>query len=121
MFLLGHPIQTKGAFSSFSHFILRLLKELPFWKILLVWISLETVVCGLPIVSTKAGGVVDIVFNDVNGYICESFEPEEYASYIEKIIIDKELRFRMKKESRKFVEKLSVKNCAKNYEEIYES
>jgi len=81
---------------------------------------LEAMACGLPIVSTKAGGVVDIVFNDVNGYICESFEPEDYASYIEKIIVDKELRLKMKNESRKFVEKLSIENCTKNYEKIYE-
>jgi len=80
---------------------------------------LEAMACGLPVVSTNAGGVVDIVKNDVNGYVCNDLDEEKYSSLIEKIILDKNLRCEMSNNSRKIVEKLSVKNCARQYEELY--
>lgn len=80
---------------------------------------LEAMSCGLPIISTKAGGVVDIVKNEYNGYICDTFDVDEYTSLIEKLILDKKMKFDMGKKSRLFVEKLSIEYCAKNYEKVY--
>ena len=33
--------------------------------------GLEAMACGLPIISTKAGGTVDIVKNDENGFLVD--------------------------------------------------
>lgn len=81
---------------------------------------LEAMACGLPVVSTKAGGVVDIVKDDVNGYICDDFDEDHYASLIEKIILNEQLRTNMSTNSRKMAEELSISNCVKNYENLYE-
>ena len=75
--------------------------------------------CGMPIVSSKAGGVVDIVKNGINGYICEEFDEEKYSQLVEKLILDEKLRIEFGKNSRKIAEELSVENCASNYEKIY--
>lgn len=80
---------------------------------------LEAMACGLPVVTTKAGGVVDIVFNDVNGYVSDNFDIDEYVSLVEKIIVNKDLRISMSKESRRIVEELSIENCVLNYQRIY--
>lgn len=81
--------------------------------------QLEAMACGLPIISSKAGGVVDIVKNDFNGYICDELDEEKYAQLIEKLVLDEKLRIELGLNSRKFAEELSVENCAANYEKIY--
>lgn len=81
--------------------------------------QLEAMACGMPIVSSKAGGVVDIVKNGINGYICEEFDEEKYSQLVEKLILDEKLRIEFGKNSRKIAEELSVENCASNYEKIY--
>lgn len=46
---------------------------------------LEAMACGLPIVTTPAGGVSAIVENDVNGYVVESREADQYAERIARL------------------------------------
>ena len=56
---------------------------------------LEAVACGLLVVTTKVGGVNDIIINGYNGFILESRNPEEMAEKIMRCLeMDKNIAHR---------------------------
>lgn len=79
---------------------------------------LEAMSCGLPIVSTPAGGVVDIVRENENGFIVESDE-KAMAEKMIKLTKDVEMTKKMGKKSRELVMKYDIIKCAEGYEELY--
>lgn len=79
---------------------------------------LEAMACGLPIITTPAGGVVDIV-DGQNGIIVD-YEAESIAKAILLLAADVSLRIEKGYKSREKAEKLSIKNCANQYMEIYD-
>lgn len=79
---------------------------------------LEAMACSLPIITTPAGGVVDIVEDGKNGFVVES-DIMTYAEKMIELIRNKQLREKMAKESRKKALEYSLYNCAKGYEDLY--
>ena len=79
---------------------------------------LEAMACGLPIVATRVGGVVDIVSNNINGYIVQSDNLNELEEALEELIISETKRFEYGKESRRISEEWSLNACVKGYEEL---
>jgi len=79
---------------------------------------LEAESCSLPIVTTRAGGVVDIVFDNTNGFIVET-KQDAICFALKKLVEDAELRAIMGKNSRKIAESHDIKKCVEGYEEIY--
>lgn len=79
---------------------------------------LEAMSCGLPVVTTPAGGVVDIVFDELNGFIV-NYDKKIIADKIIKLVTDKTMRSLMGKASREIALKRDIKICAKNYEKLY--
>ena len=79
---------------------------------------LEAEACHLPIVTTKAGGVVDIVIDGTNGFVVESTEDEVFRA-LKKLTGDKQLRDKMGVESRKIAESHNIEKCVDGYEKIY--
>ena len=55
--------------------------------------ALEAMALGVPIVSTPVDGLLDIIKNDVNGYLCTS--DDEIAKKLEMIVMNKELHERL--------------------------
>lgn len=49
---------------------------------------LESMMYGLPIISRPVGGIPDIINNNVNGYLTESLQPEEYCKMIHSLVND---------------------------------
>ncbi|MCR5600119.1 MAG: glycosyltransferase family 4 protein [Ruminococcus sp.] len=80
---------------------------------------LEAMACGLPVVTTAAGGVADIVRNGRNGFVTES-DPQAIADKMEKLYKDEMLRRAMSSESRKMAVELDIRKCAEGYEKLYE-
>lgn len=79
---------------------------------------LEAMACKLPIISTPAGGVVDIVKNNCNGYLV-GFDKSEIARKIVELAINKQLRKQMGENSRRLALEHDIKVCAANYEKLY--
>lgn len=79
---------------------------------------LEAMACSLPVITTAAGGVVDIVKDGVNGFIVES-DPVEYSKKMVELIQNNHLRNVMSISSREVSKEYSLEKCVKRYEDLY--
>lgn len=80
--------------------------------------AIEAMSCGLPIVSTPAGGLVDVVIDGVNGFLSTGHTKEEYLCAVEKTM---NTRFDKEKIKSIFRENYSIAHCANNYLSLYKS
>ena len=60
----------------------------------------------LPVISTKVGGIIEVVENGETGILCEPDSPEDFARKLEILIKDAEKRVKMGINGRKRVESL---------------
>ncbi len=67
-------------------------------------VLLEALRSGIPIVSTREGGIPDIVRDGVNGLLCESASADEFAHEIGRLCTDSRLRENMGVEGRALFE-----------------
>jgi glycosyltransferase involved in cell wall biosynthesis len=74
---------------------------------------------GLPIVSTKAGGVSDVVVDGENGILVECGDQEALTEAMGRLVESKELRDDFSENSSKLSKKYSIENCAMQYERLY--
>ncbi len=81
---------------------------------------LEALASGLPILTTETGGTAELVKEGKNGYTVKMKDAEDLAEKIEIIFRDNELRKRMGLASRELAEKMSWKNVAREYFELYQ-
>jgi len=79
---------------------------------------LEAMSAGLPIVATAVGGIPDVVKD--NGFLIENYRDVElFASKIEELILDKQLRLDMATLSRKLSRRYDIKNTTREYQDLY--
>lgn len=78
---------------------------------------MEAMSCGLPIVATNVGGIPEIVFNDVNGYLVEPDNPEELALALKKLIDNKQKREQLGEKSYNIINDANL-NTEKNISRI---
>jgi lipopolysaccharide heptosyltransferase II len=64
----------------------------------------EAQASGVPVVSTKVGGVVDIIEDEKSGLFCNAQDPKDMADKILKLYRDKDLRVKLAMNGRKRVE-----------------
>lgn len=67
-------------------------------------VILEAMACGLPIVATRVGGVVDIVNDGSNGYLVDVKDSKTVADRIILLLQDNEMRVKMSVNNRRMVE-----------------
>ena len=80
---------------------------------------LEALASGLPIVATDAGGTKELVTDGENGYIIRMKDAAHLAEKLERLIENPQLRESMGRASRARAEKLSWKNVAEEYHNLY--
>ena len=84
-------------------------------------VILEAMEQGLPVISTNAGAIPDIIDNGNSGYTVEKSNPSSLASAIELLIKDPELCISMGKAGRKlFEEKFTEEVFEKKMKECLE-
>lgn len=81
---------------------------------------LEAMACGLPIITTAAGGVVDIVKNGENGLVTPIGNAEALSQAISTMIENNILRKSMGENSRKKSIEFDIRSCVEKYQHVYE-
>jgi glycosyltransferase involved in cell wall biosynthesis len=85
-------------------------------------VVLEALSIGMPIVSTPAGGVKDIVKNKINGFIADGFDVENlYQAVLSFLELSPEEETAIKLENLKlFQAKYDIRVCSQKYISLYE-
>ena len=81
---------------------------------------LEAMSCGLPVIASRIGGVVDVVEDGKSGVLVEPGDVSGLTSAMIKLIADVELRQRLGAEARRrIVEGFSIERAADEYIKLY--
>jgi len=83
-------------------------------------VLLEAMSCRLPIVTTPAGGIPELIRPNIDGIVTKGFEQEEFAQAVIDILEDDSLRKKMANAGRKRVEdKFSADQIVTKYENLF--
>lgn len=82
--------------------------------------AIESLACGLPVVTFETGGVPEIVENGISGLVVEYKNGEELCSALEKLLDDDELREKMAENAVQTSKKFSSERMAIEYLRLYE-
>ena len=80
---------------------------------------LEAMAAGLPIISTKAGGVIDVVEDGQNGLLVDCGDQAALSKAMEKLLLSPELCKQFSERSVMLAQKYSIESCAAQYKELY--
>ena len=80
---------------------------------------LEAMACCMPLIISDTGGASDLIKG--NGYILKDISITSIVEELEKMLSGKDALEKMGKESREMAEKLSWKNVANKYIDLYKS
>lgn len=112
--LLGYYNNPYELLSSFDIFVLPSCEEG------MGSILLEAMCARLPIIATEAGGIPEIIENDVNGLIVRKKNPEELAKGQIALIENEELRKKLSENGFKKIPEFSSKKMAELTLKVYE-
>lgn len=83
---------------------------------------LEAMACGLPVISTRVGGSVDIIKDGINGLLVDVDDEQQLNHAMSRILKDSLLTYEMGRNARKTVEQNhDLKKIADKYLEQYKS
>jgi glycosyltransferase involved in cell wall biosynthesis len=83
----------------------------------LPYVALEAIACGTPVVVSNAVPE-EVVINNFNGIRVNSFNSEDYANALEKLLTDEELWLKLSRNGQEYVKRLDYIKIAKEYEVI---
>ncbi len=85
-------------------------------------VLLEAMSCGLPVITTPAGGIPELVRPGTDGVVTKGFDQEEYAQVIIEMLENDEKRKKFGEAGRKRVEEsFSAERVVNMYEKVFES
>lgn len=82
--------------------------------------AIESIACGLPVVTFETGGVPEIVENNKTGFVVGYKNGEMLTSALEKLLDDDDLREKMTENAVEASKKFSSKRMAIEYLKLYE-
>ena len=84
-------------------------------------VLLEAMSCGLPVITTPAGGIPELVRKGKDGAVTDGFEKEEMAKTIIQVVQNEDLRKKYARSGRKRVEEsFSVEKIVPMYERAFD-
>lgn len=86
-------------------------------------VILEALSQKLPIISTKAGGIIDMIANNENGFLSEDFTLESMIGCVNVFLklSDAEVKQIREKNYQLFLDKFTMQRCADDYRKIMEN
>ncbi len=111
--LLGYRDDITKLMSEAEVFVLPSLKE-AFGLVIL-----EAMQAGTPVISTRAGGVPEIITNGENGLLVEAGDSQQLTEAIKKVLLKRDLSNKLSKSGLKRVKEFSAQKCAELTAKIY--
>ncbi|MDQ2863124.1 MAG: glycosyltransferase [Bacteroidota bacterium] len=87
---------------------------------LLSLVTLQAMASGLPIIAVKAGALVELVKDKLNGYLYDEGDLPALAQYIENILTNDDLYQEMSKKSLEYVQEHDINKTLKSFEKVYQ-
>lgn len=85
-------------------------------------VLLEAMAAGIPIVTTRVGGIPSVIMNDDSGILVEPRRPDLLGQAIVNVLSDKKIAKRLAKNAYiRFRKDFTVEKMLRRYEDIYES
>ncbi len=85
--------------------------------------ALEAMSVGLPIITTPCGGMIDLIENNVSGWISEDFSEGEFTKIIKNFLSSPTEKVENISKNNKLAydERYTMKKCAENYYKLYKN
>ncbi|MBX7242178.1 MAG: N-acetyl-alpha-D-glucosaminyl L-malate synthase BshA [Bacteroidia bacterium] len=81
--------------------------------------ALEAMACGIPVITTSAGGLTEVVQDGISGYCCQVGDYRTMGERALELLSDDEKWKSFSVSARKIAESFSVENITPLYEELY--
>jgi N-acetyl-alpha-D-glucosaminyl L-malate synthase BshA len=82
--------------------------------------ALEAMACGVPVISSNSGGLPEVNFDGVSGYLSDVGNVEEMAANAIKILHDDKVLKQFKNNALEVAKKFDIKNILPKYEALYQ-
>ena len=82
--------------------------------------ALEAMACGVPVISSNSGGLPEVNFDGVSGYLSNVGDVEEMAANAIKILKDDDVLNQFKINALEVAKKFDIKNILPKYEALYQ-
>ena len=81
--------------------------------------ALEAMACGVPVISSNSGGLPEVNFDGISGYLSAVGDTEEMAQNALKILKDDSVLSKFKENALEIAKKFDIKNILPLYEDLY--
>jgi glycosyltransferase involved in cell wall biosynthesis len=81
--------------------------------------ALEAMACGVPVISSNSGGLPEVNFERISGYLSDVGNTDEMAVNALKILKDDVVLAKFKKNALDVAKKFDIKNILPLYEDLY--
>lgn len=82
---------------------------------------IEAMASGVPVLSTKSGGIADLIKNEVNGIMVKEKDSKSIAVNLSRILCEPELAHRLSRNALQTAGEYDYAVIARNYYEMYQS
>jgi len=83
------------------------------------YVFLEALSSGVPIVTTRVGGADELISDGVTGYICDPWDAEAFAGYLQRLVENPRLRSTMALAARERAAQFGVARMVDSIQELY--